>query len=70
MAGDARHVGIGSDFDGGQGAETAPAEIDTVADLPVIAEALHERGYPNEAIENIMGGNWKRVLSEHLPRQE
>jgi len=69
LAGDARHVGIGSDFDGGQGAETAPAEIDTVADLPVIAEALHERGYPNEAIEDIMGGNWKRVLSEHLPRQ-
>ena len=33
VVGDAAHVGLGSDFDGGFGAEAAPAEIDTVADL-------------------------------------
>jgi len=70
MAGDARHVGIGTDFDGGQGAEAAPAEIDTIADLPVIADALRDRGYPEDSIVNIMGGNWQRVLRQHLPRQE
>ena len=70
LAGNTRHVGIGSDFDGGQGAETAPAEIDTIADLPVIANALRERGYPKDSIADIMGGNWQRVLRKHLPGKE
>jgi membrane dipeptidase len=60
-------VGIGSDFDGGQGAECAPSELDTIADLPIIAEALSDRGYPADAITNIMGGNWQRLLHQHLP---
>ena len=67
LAGNARHVGIGSDFDGGQGAETAPAELDTIADLPVIADSLRDRGYPEDAIADIMGENWQRVLRQHLP---
>lgn len=67
LAGDALHVGIGSDFDGGQGAEAAPAELDTIADLPRLAEALARRGYGNEAVEAIMGGNWLRLLRERLP---
>jgi membrane dipeptidase len=67
LAGDARHVGLGTDFDGGQGAEAAPAEIDTVADLPRIAEALARRGYPDEAVAAIMGGNWLRLLRQALP---
>src|SRR5262249_29659867 len=49
-AGDALHVGIGTDFDGGQGAETAPVELDTIADLPRIANALSQRGYDDEVI--------------------
>jgi len=68
IAGNPRHVGLGSDFDGGQGAEAAPAELDTIADLPLIADALRSRGYQDEAIVAIMGGNWKRVLTQHLPR--
>ena len=35
IAGDARHVGLGTDFDGGQGAECAPIGVETVADLPL-----------------------------------
>jgi len=68
LAGNAQHVGIGSDFDGGQGAETAPAELNTIADLPVIADSLRARGYPEDAIVDIMGENWQRVLRQHLPR--
>lgn len=68
MAGNARHVGIGTDFDGGQGAEAAPAEIDTIADLPMIADGLRERGYPEDAIADIMHGNWERVLRNSLPK--
>jgi membrane dipeptidase len=67
LAGDALHVGIGTDFDGGQGAESAPAELDTVADLPRIADALSRRGYIDEAVEAIMGENWLRVLRRSLP---
>ena len=62
VAGDVRHVGIGTDFDGGQGAESAPAELDTIADLPKLADALAARGYSDEDVAGIMGGNWLRVL--------
>lgn len=62
LLGSARHVGIGSDLDGGFGAEHIPAELDTIADLPKIATKLKERGYEADDIEAIMGGNWLRVL--------
>ncbi len=67
LTGDTRHVGLGTDFDGGQGAEDAPAEIDTIADLPRLAETLARRGYTDEAVTAIMGGNWLRVLHRALP---
>jgi membrane dipeptidase len=62
LLGDAEHVGIGSDMDGGFGREALPAEMDTVADLVKIAPALAERGYDDEAIARIMGGNWVERL--------
>jgi membrane dipeptidase len=68
IAGDARHVGIGTDFDGGQGAESAPAEIDTIADLPRLAGALASRGFADDEIGAVMGGNWLRLLSREFPR--
>jgi membrane dipeptidase len=67
MAGDAQHVGLGTDFDGGFGAESAPAELDTVADLPKVADVLRARGYADVDIEAIMGGNWLRILRCALP---
>lgn len=67
IAGDAEHVGIGSDFDGGQGAEAAPAEIDTIADLPKLATALAARGFADGEIAAVMGGNWLRFLRRQLP---
>jgi membrane dipeptidase len=65
--GDALHAGLGSDFDGGFGSESTPAEIDTVADLRKIATALADIGYEPEHIANIMGGNWIRLLQRMLP---
>ncbi len=62
VLGSAQHVGIGSDLDGGFGTEAIPTELDTIADLPKIADKLKERGYASEDIANIMGGNWLRVL--------
>jgi membrane dipeptidase len=70
MAGDARHVGIGTDFDGGFGLESAPAGIDTIADLRKLIPLLAERGYAQEDIAAIMGMNWINVLERTLPEAE
>ncbi|MDE3088697.1 MAG: membrane dipeptidase [Chloroflexota bacterium] len=67
LAGDARHVGIGSDFDGGFGMESTPREIDTVADLPKFADALSAASFSDADIKNFLGGNWIRVLRRALP---
>lgn len=67
VVGDAAHVGLGSDFDGGFGAESTPVEIDTVADLELIGPALGEMGYDEEHIAAILGGNWLSLLQETLP---
>ena len=66
LAGDAKHVGIGSDFDGGFGMQSTPAEIDTIADLQKLAPLLALKGFTNQDVENIMGGNWQRQLERSL----
>jgi membrane dipeptidase len=67
IAGDTQHVGIGTDFDGGFGVESVPAEIDSIADLPKLAPRLNEKGYNGEDIENIFNKNWLRILRNNLP---
>jgi membrane dipeptidase len=65
--GDADHVALGSDFDGGFGSEAVPAEFDTVADLLKIGSALGEHGFEPDHISAILGGNWLRLLRRMLP---
>lgn len=67
MAGDARHVGIGTDFDGGFGVECVPAEVDTIADMQKLARLLAEKGYAEGDIAAIFGKNWLDKLSQILP---
>ena len=67
LAGDSLHSGIGSDFDGGFGVQSVPAEIDTVADLQKLAPLLHARGYSESDTDNILGLNWARFLEKNLP---
>jgi membrane dipeptidase len=67
LAGDTRHVGIGSDLDGGIGVEGTPAELDSVADLPRIGDALRERGWSEDDVAGVLGGNWARWLRATLP---
>lgn len=67
MAGDARHAGIGSDFDGGFGLQSVPPEIDTVADLRKVIPLLAERGYTSADIAAILGQNWLDHLRQTLP---
>lgn len=56
------HVGLGSDFDGVSGA--LPDKLKTVADYPNLVAGLQARGYKDEAIGKILGGNLLRVWAE------
>jgi len=67
MAGDARHVGLGSDFDGGFGLEAAPAGVDTIADLQKLGPILMTKGYNDGEIAAVLGENWLRHLKTYLP---
>jgi membrane dipeptidase len=67
LAGDANHAGIGSDFDGGFGLQSIPPELDTIADLQLVASKLIALGYSETDAANILGGNWLRFLRKHLP---
>ena len=67
LAGNADHAAIGSDFDGGFGVQSIPPELDSIADLQVIASKLIERGYSESDAGKILGGNWLKFLQEHLP---
>ncbi|MBA4058331.1 MAG: peptidase M19, partial [Marivirga sp.] len=62
LAGNALHIGIGSDLDGAFGKEQSPYDIETIADLQTIPFLLSKRGYSPEDIENVMYGNWLRFL--------
>ncbi len=55
------HVGLGSDFDG---APSTPEGVDSMLDMIKIAQALKDRGYGNDDIKKILGGNFLRVLRE------
>jgi membrane dipeptidase len=67
LTGNAKHAGLGSDFDGGFGVERVPAEIDTVADLQKLAGLLSGRGYGDQDVAGILGQNWVRILHQGLP---
>lgn len=67
IAGDASHIGIGTDFDGGFGRESVPREIDTIADLQKLGDVLTAR-FSDEEIAGILAGNWIRLLRRALPQ--
>jgi membrane dipeptidase len=62
LAGNANHVGIGSDLDGAFGTEQCPMDIDTIADLQKIPALLEERGYTKGEIKQITADNWLHFL--------
>jgi len=54
----ADHVGLGSDFDGA----TMPIGMDDASMLPKITDALLKKGYSEQDVEKILGGNLLRVM--------
>jgi membrane dipeptidase len=57
----ADHVGLGSDFDGA----TMPEGMDDCTQLPKITEALMRKGYSDDDIRKILGGNLLRVMEQN-----
>lgn len=54
------YVGIGSDFDGGGGLD----EVADVSEFPNITAEMLKRGYSEDEIEKVWGGNFFRVFKE------
>lgn len=54
-------IGLGTDMDGGFGAEGSPDPIDSYLDVPRFLDAL-----PEEHREAVAHGNWERWLRERL----
>lgn len=54
------YVGLGSDFDGGCG---FPG-LDDVTKIPNITQGMVARGYSDEDIEKVLGGNFLRVFKK------
>jgi len=54
------HVGLGSDFDGA----LMPEGMEDCTHLPQITEALMRKGYSDDDIRKILGGNLLRVMEQ------
>jgi len=59
------HVALGSDFDG---IPATPAGLEDVTRLPVLTRGMLERGFREDDVRKILGGNFLRVLEEVMRR--
>lgn len=67
IAGNARHVGIGSDLDGCFGTEQTPQDLQTITDLTKVSALLTSRGFTSGDVAAISSGNFLRFLGSALP---
>jgi len=59
------HVGVGSDYDGIIG---LPKGLEDVSKMAYLVAALLKKGYSDEAVTKIMGGNTLRVIRQVVGR--
>ncbi|AJW63139.1 Membrane dipeptidase (Peptidase family M19) [Elizabethkingia miricola] len=62
LAGNALHVGVGSDLDGAFGTEQCPYDLDTIADLQKLVSVFRDHGYSENDLKNIFHQNWINFL--------
>ena len=65
IAGNALHIGIGSDLDGAFGTEQCPYDLDTIADLQTLVSIFRNHGYTEEDLKNIFHQNWINFLMKN-----
>ena len=63
IEGNANHIGIGTEIDGGYGLEQYPGDLDTIADLQNLPNMLAARGFSPEDVAGVMNGNFVRFLN-------
>ena len=69
LAGDAKHICLGTDLDGGYGTEQTPTGLEQYRDLQKLSNILSQRGYSTAAIQDILGGNGFEFFQRHLPNK-
>ena len=66
LLGDVKHVGIGTDLDGGFGTEQCPGDLDSIGELPKILDRLRGRGYSEADVTAVAHGNFVGLLRTGL----
>ena len=66
LAGNANHIGLGTDLDGAFGKEQAPYDMNTIADLQLLPSILGSRSYKPGDITRVMSGNFIDFLLKNL----
>ena len=61
VVGNADHIGLGSDFDG---VPMIAKGLDDTSKLPNLTKALVARGYSDQEIKGILGGNFLRIIKK------
>lgn len=67
VVGDDRHLGLGTDFDG---VEQPVEGVETVAQLPRLAERMSARGLADDTIARVMGENFWHYFQQALARDQ
>jgi len=62
--GSLNNIAIGTDMDGGFGAELTPTDVDTIADLQKFAPVLQKAGYSDTDVKGVLHGNALRFLNK------
>ena len=57
------HVGLGTDY---YGFDKAPKGVEDISKMPIITEKLIQRGFTDEQIKGVLGGNLMRVFDQVL----
>ena len=65
LAGNANHIGVGSDLDGAFGTEQGPYDLDTIADLQKLVLIFKNNGYSDEDLNKIFHQNWINFLMKN-----
>lgn len=64
ITGTIENIAIGSSMDGGYGAESLPADMESIESLNIIGDRMLSRGYSINDVEHVFFKNWKRILSK------
>lgn len=62
ITGSRRHIGLGSDIDGGFSADLLPQGVRSHADLTLLLEGLRDRGWSDDDLDGFTHANWARFF--------